>query len=106
MATCQISDSIQVRFWTDSDSILITPSDSDSVLDRLDDVAPPRAARAVAFVVRAAAALVVAHEHAGHVARHAAAHVAPKVFDNACIIQGDPASCSKPPVDIDFEVAF
>ena len=106
MATCQISNNIQVRFLTDSESIRITPSVSDSVLDRLDDVAPPRAARAVAVEVFAAAALAVAHEHARHVARHAAAHVAPKVFDNACIIQGDPAPCSKPPVDIDFEVAL
>merc|ERR1719458_2235547 len=50
---------------------------SDSVLDGLDDVAPPRAARAVAVVVLAAAALAVAHEDAGHMTHGAAAHVAP-----------------------------
>ena len=50
---------------------------SDSILDGLDDVAPPRAARAVAVVVLAAAALAVAHEDAGHVTHCAATHVAP-----------------------------
>ena len=54
---------------------------SDSILDGLDDVAPPRAARAVAVVVLAAAALAVAHEDAGHVTHGAAAHVAPGEFD-------------------------
>ena len=57
------------------------PNGSDSVLDGLDDVAPPRAARAVAVVVLAAAALAVAHEDAGHVTHGAAAHVAPGEFD-------------------------
>ena len=57
---------------------------SDSVLDCLYDVSPARGARAVAVEVRPAAALAVAHEHAGHVAHSAAADVAPAFIEKKC----------------------